>query len=205
MKYYTYTHSTPDGDVFYVGKGVGSRAFSASDRSDTWYKKRASADGITIRIVNKFDTEDEAFADEVRLIKHYRDLGCELVNRTDGGFHVSERAFSDEANAKRADKMRGYVHKKLQCPHCGETGGQTALKRWHFDNCKGVRPKFKIRATVFGERLYLGKDFTKDAADALAKEFVELCEEETCSLAKLRAPFQAALAGQSCNNPVRSL
>lgn len=26
--------------------------------------------------------------------------------------------------------------RQLTCPHCGKTGGQVNMKRWHFDNCK---------------------------------------------------------------------
>jgi hypothetical protein len=192
MKHYTYTHSTPDGVVFYVGKGVDKRAFSATDRSYLWYQKREDAGGINIKIVNRFDTEEEAFLDEIRLIKHYKALGCDLVNRTDGGSSISEKAFSKEAIAKRSKKLTGYVHKKIQCPHCGESGGQTAIKRWHFDNCKGARPKFKVRPTVFGERLYIGKVFSKEVADAMSKEFVELCEVESVDIEKLRAGASAS-------------
>lgn len=25
---------------------------------------------------------------------------------------------------------------KLTCPHCGKTGGDAAMKHWHFNNCK---------------------------------------------------------------------
>jgi hypothetical protein len=32
--------------------------------------------------------------------------------------------------------LKGYVHEKVTCPHCGTEGGVTAMKRWHFDNCK---------------------------------------------------------------------
>lgn len=29
-----------------------------------------------------------------------------------------------------------YSQRTLTCPHCGLVGGASALKRWHFDNCK---------------------------------------------------------------------
>jgi len=32
------------------------------------------------------------------------------------------------------------------CPHCGETGGASNMKRWHFDNC----PKITGKKTEFG-------------------------------------------------------
>jgi hypothetical protein len=30
----------------------------------------------------------------------------------------------------------GYVLSAVKCPHCGKEGGSSAMKRWHFDNCK---------------------------------------------------------------------
>ena len=30
-------------------------------------------------------------------------------------------------------------HKKEKCPYCGLIGGERAMKRWHFDNCKSLR------------------------------------------------------------------
>lgn len=30
----------------------------------------------------------------------------------------------------------GRKHGTLTCPHCGKTGGLTAMPRWHFDNCR---------------------------------------------------------------------
>lgn len=38
------------------------------------------------------------------------------------------------ANIERPDL--GEANKKqATCPHCGKTGGEKAMKRWHFDNC----------------------------------------------------------------------
>lgn len=38
------------------------------------------------------------------------------------------------------DKLRernlGIKHNIVICPHCGKEGGERALKRWHFNNCK---------------------------------------------------------------------
>jgi hypothetical protein len=52
-----------------------------------------------------------------------------------------------ESNLKRSEALSGTKHDWvttalkgksqtiLECPHCKRTGG-TAMKRWHFDNCK---------------------------------------------------------------------
>ena len=34
----------------------------------------------------------------------------------------------------RADK--GKPRKQVTCPHCGKCGGESGMKRWHFDKCK---------------------------------------------------------------------
>ena len=49
--YYTYSHSTPDGVVFYIGKGHDGRAYSFSDRGWQWRERVAKAKGIVIKIV----------------------------------------------------------------------------------------------------------------------------------------------------------
>jgi transcription elongation factor Elf1 len=40
--------------------------------------------------------------------------------------------------------------KLFPCPKCGKSGGETSMKRWHFDKCTGNRP-FKARATYNGK------------------------------------------------------
>lgn len=39
-----------------------------------------------------------------------------------------------------SEKLRqaklGVKRKEVTCPHCGKTGGDNNMKRWHFDNCR---------------------------------------------------------------------
>lgn len=184
--YYTYIHSTPDGAVFYVGKGTKNRVYSMSDRSWLWRNVVKNSDGILMKIVKKFDTEDQAFKHEEELIAHYKQLGCELVNLTVGGKGVSGYMQSEESRKKKSDKMRGYKYETVVCPHCGTAGGKTSIYRWHFDNCKGAKPRYKIRTTVFGNRVYLGKQHTKEKAEEMAKEFYDFVMSEFASLKEMR-------------------
>ena len=85
LKYYTYSHSTPDGVVFYIGKGCDGRAYSFKDRGWEWRECVAKAKGILIKIVAEWQTEAEAFIHEKTLIKYYKELGLKLANLTDGG------------------------------------------------------------------------------------------------------------------------
>ena len=40
------------------------------------------------------------------------------------------------ANQKQADALKGITQDIITCPHCGKTGSNSPMKRWHFDNCK---------------------------------------------------------------------
>ena len=43
---------------------------------------------------------------------------------------------SDESNQKRSLANKGRKFLLVTCPNCSKTGGQTGMKRWHFDNCR---------------------------------------------------------------------
>lgn len=46
------------------------------------------------------------------------------------------KKFSAEYKQKLSIIQRSKEWKDVTCPHCNKTGGQTAMKRWHFNNCK---------------------------------------------------------------------
>jgi hypothetical protein len=121
-KYYTYIHIRKDsGQVFYVGKGTGKRAYSKHHRNNLWHKIVAKH-GYTVELISEWETEEEAFQDEIRLIEQYKNDGFAIANFTLGGDgatgythsiktknNLSERAklfFSNEENAKRMADIR---------------------------------------------------------------------------------------------------
>jgi hypothetical protein len=171
MKYYTYIHATPDGEIFYVGKGCGHRAFSTGKRSLAWRQVVADNNGITIKIVSYFDTEQEAFEHEKKLISFYRKENASLVNKSEGGLGPLGYCQTVELRAHKAKLMRNYTHELITCPNCGFTGGAPATRRWHFDNCKGLR-LFKARTTVKGKRVFLGNYPTKMEAQSAVEQFM---------------------------------
>jgi hypothetical protein len=171
VNYYTYAHSSPKGDVFYIGKGKEDRAFTRHDRSYLWRKRILKERGIHIQILADWETEEEAYQHELFLIACFKDMGANLVNKTDGGKGPTNFMQSPEVVRQRALKLTGFKHKILSCPHCGQIGGQTSLKRWHFDNCTGKKATFKARVTVDGKRLYLRKYQTKEEATKVMIEY----------------------------------
>ena len=166
--FYTYAHYTPKGDIFYIGKGTNDRAFSRNDRSYKWREVVKKARGIYIEILADWKTEQEAYSHEELLIECFKSMGANLVNETIGGKSVKGYVQSPEQRAKVAEKLKGYVHKKIICPHCNTTGGETTMKRWHFDKCTGGK-KIKARTTINGKRVYLGKFLTQEEVNIAIK------------------------------------
>lgn len=72
---------------------------------------------------------------------------------------------SEESKMKKSLACTGYKHIQVTCPHCNTVGGETSMKRWHFDNCTGAK-KFRARVTINGKRIHLGRFATKADADA---------------------------------------
>lgn len=180
--YYLYEHRKPTGEVFYVGKGTGRRAFSMSKRSLKWADVVEECNGICIEIVEWYEDEQDAFDAEEKLIAKHKNAGATLVNHTSGGKGIKDYKQTEESRAKRAEALRGYKHDIVTCPHCKKVGGETSMKRWHFDNCSGLRPKHKSRITVFGTRYSLGKYHTKQEAKEVADEFKEFVLSEANEL-----------------------
>jgi len=98
-KYYVYIHTKLNGEVFYVGKGCGRRAYTTHHRNNWWHYIAKS--GYNTIITDYYDTSEEASNAEIELIAVYRSLGCELVNQTDGGDGGSTGRVWQESTRKK--------------------------------------------------------------------------------------------------------
>jgi hypothetical protein len=76
--HYVYCHKGPKGEIFYVGKGVGNRAYS-KDRMPHWhhYVKTRCGGQYTVEIVRRFQSDETALEFENDLMALY---GDQLVN-----------------------------------------------------------------------------------------------------------------------------
>ena len=85
--FHVYHHIRPDtGQVFYVGKGKGRRAFDqGARRGQFWHRVVKKAGGVFVEIVAKKLTENEAFLLEKQNIAAFRRQRVRLCNLTDGG------------------------------------------------------------------------------------------------------------------------
>lgn len=86
-KFYVYIHRRKtDYQPFYVGKGMGRRAWeTSSKRRNRHWINVAQKHGVYVEIYKDGISESEAFEIEIALIAEMKSLGIELANKTDGG------------------------------------------------------------------------------------------------------------------------
>lgn len=105
--YYVYIHRKADTkEVFYVGKGHGSRAYTKHNRSSLW-KNVVNKHGYVIEFIEVDLQEWAAFELEIAYISYYgrKDTGHgSLVNFTDGGEGSSGHLWTDELKLWRSAK-----------------------------------------------------------------------------------------------------
>ena len=98
-EYYVYVHKRNDtGEVFYVGKGCGRRAFWKNGRNRHW-NFVVNKHGYTVEIIKGCLNEEEAFALEKDAIAYYGRKN--LCNYTDGG--------EGSSGAKRTDEQKQHL------------------------------------------------------------------------------------------------
>ena len=100
--FYTYAHYTPQGRLFYIGKGQRGRAFSFYQRGSHWNNVVDKYGKPEAQILAHWETEKEALDHEVLLISCFKDMGYKLTNLTDGGEGSSGFKHSQESIAKIA-------------------------------------------------------------------------------------------------------
>lgn len=84
-RFYVYVHKkATTGEVFYVGKGRGYRATAAYCRSLHW-KNIVKKHGFTVERVLQNLTNEQACAEEIKLIAKFREEGVNLCNISAGG------------------------------------------------------------------------------------------------------------------------
>lgn len=111
--FYVYVHrKATTGEIFYVGKGCGKRAYAVGvDRSVHW-NRLVKKHGHTIELVASGLQEWYAHELERELIAYHgrKNLGLgPLINKTDGGEGVSGLVFTQESLKRLSDSHLGWV------------------------------------------------------------------------------------------------
>lgn len=162
MEHYTYAHVRNDtGQVFYIGKGSGRRAWSRQGRSQYWHRV-VDKHGYTVQMLAPWATETEALQHEILLIECMRDLGMPLCNATLGGEGANGLVHSIETKQRIAQAQRGRsksaeTRAKLSAAHIGRTFSSERVQQMS-DARKGLpghphtaETKAKIAAARIGK------------------------------------------------------
>lgn len=105
--FYVYQHIKADtGEIFYVGKGMGRRAYDKYHRSKYW-KHIEAKHGVTIEFIKEDITEPESLELEIATIEKYRQQGLRLINMTDGGDGTTGYAHTDEHKKMMSAALSG--------------------------------------------------------------------------------------------------
>lgn len=158
----TYAHYTPQGRLFYIGKGDEKRAQSLKGRNKYWHRVVQKHGKPDVQVLAHWNTNQEACSHEILLIDCFKDLGHELCNMTAGGegtYGVAPwnkgKPWSDEVKAKQGAKNIGnknWIGRK----HSAESIAKQ----------KQAKTKFKLVGThvITKEMVVLvGKQAMKDA------------------------------------------
>ncbi len=103
--YYIYAYLRLDGTPYYIGKGRGKRAYKPQGR------RIGLPSPDRIKILDYFEKEEDAFNEEMRLIKHYgrKDKGNGILrNLTWGGEGGSQYLTEEEVREAKSKTDKRY-------------------------------------------------------------------------------------------------
>lgn len=214
-KFYTYIHIRNDiGEVFYVGKGTGRRAF-ALGRNPYW-NSIVAKHGHTVHIVAYFANEADAFEHEKEMIAELRAAGFNLANMTDGGEGSSGWVPSAETKARISATSKGRKHScesrlrmsvsrkgrkvseetkaKLRISKLGNDigeAGRAKISAASTGRVKSVEARAKQGAAIRGNQFALGNVLTPETRDKMraahtGKKWSEEVKAKMAASAKAR-------------------
>lgn len=118
QKFYVYIQRKPNGDPFYVGKGIGTRLLNDVERNPYYESiiKKYGRDNIQ-RLYRYVDSEEVAFKVEKALIWFLRDVCLySLTNMTAGGEGCSGYRHTNDARIEMSRSRKGRPSKKKGVP-----------------------------------------------------------------------------------------
>lgn len=188
-QFYVYTHSRPDGSVFYVGKGTIKRSMKLSRPENPHHINVVNKYGRKNIIVRTHPCRDEgqAFDLERMMISGYRASGIKLVNMTDGGEGSSGTVVSAETRVKMSVARKGKKAspEAIQAQKDAFTPERrAAMSLLH----KGRRISDETRAAISRAKKGVKKGSFSDEwrANLSASRMGKKASPETCAVMSLR-------------------
>ncbi len=142
-----YTHSRPDGSIFYVGKGVGKRPFNL--HRNKWHDAivaKYGAENIKVDIVDSGLDDAAAKELEVFLISELILSGVRLTNMTEGGEGIKGLVHSKESREKMSLSQKA----RIRTPE--ELSRMSSIAKMHDKTNPEYREKCRQSALKRGKR-----------------------------------------------------
>ena len=153
MTFYIYQHRKADtNEIFYVGKGKGTRLNQSKGRNQYWHCVVAKHGFVAEYIAQNLD-EELAFLAEMEAIDVYRRRGIQLVNHTDGGEGVSGYKHTEEHKSKLKGNNRGSL-----------TWGMTFKGKKHTEESRQ-----KMSHSQVGNKNKLGKKVSEESKQKMSQ------------------------------------
>lgn len=172
MKFYVYEHVRPDtGQIFYVGKGFGKRAWFLKERNRHHMhiigKLARIGMVVEVRLIATGLKEQEAFELEIKRIAELRRNKISLVNLTDGGEGISGLKFSEKSKLMMSNAHKG---KTLSAEHRAKISEKSKLYRHSNESKQKISESNKRRKLSEETKAKIGakhrgrkrKPFTKE-------------------------------------------
>ena len=169
MTFYIYQHRKADtNEIFYVGKGKGTRLNQSKGRNQYWHRVVAKHGFVAEYIAQNLD-EELAFLAEMEAIDVYKRRGIKLVNITEGGEgatgykHTAEHIANLKGN-KNGVTSWGMTFKNKK--HTEESRQKMSYARIGNKNKSGTtlseESKAKISAAMTGKIVLKRRLLTKE-------------------------------------------
>ena len=105
--FYVYQHRKADsGEIFYIGKGMGRRAYDSFHRSKYW-KSIVAKHGLIVEFIKENITEPESLELEISIIELFRQKGLKIINMTNGGDGTTGYTHTEEHKKRMSSILSG--------------------------------------------------------------------------------------------------